>query len=167
MMNAGHEVYLYGLEGSDAPCTEFINIMTTREQERYFAKHDFTKSVFPIVWEIDQPYFAITNARAALEIAKRTKPKDFVCIIGGSAQATIQAGLQGLPLIVCEYGIGYYGTFAKFRAFESYSHMHHVIGKQSGYNNDPDGSAYDVVIPNYWDVEDFPLDRARATMLCI
>ena len=49
-----------------------------------------------------------------------------------------------------EYGIGYEGTFSRYRAFESYSHMHMVWGKQSP-TKDVDGKFYDVVIPNYFD----------------
>ena len=53
-----------------------------------------------------------------------------------------------------EYGIGYNGTFAKFRVYESYSHMHKIWGAQGGY--DPEGKFYDVVIPNYLNPADYP-----------
>ena len=51
--------------------------------------------------------------------------------------------------MVVEYGIGYNGTFAKYRVFESYAHMHKIWGAQGGF--DPDGKFYDVVIPNYFE----------------
>ena len=40
-------------------------------------------------------------------------------------------------VMVVEYGIGYNGTFAKYRVFESYAHMHKIWGAEGGF--DPDG----------------------------
>jgi glycosyltransferase involved in cell wall biosynthesis len=61
--------------------------------------------------------------------------------------------------MVVEYGIGYNGTFAKYRVFESYAHMHKVWGAQGGY--DPDGKFYDAVIPNYLDPADYPFKAEK------
>ena len=58
-----------------------------------------------------------------------------------------------------EYGIGYNGTFAKYRVFESYAHMHKIWGAQGGY--DPDGKFYDAVIPNYLNPNDYPFKAEK------
>ena len=51
------------------------------------------------------------------------------------------------------YGVGYFGTFARFRVFETYSHQAAVYGTQS---REPDSFAYDAVIPNSYDPDEFP-----------
>ena len=40
----------------------------------------------------------------------------------------------GGDVMTVEYGIGYNGTFAKYRVFESYAHMHKIWGAQGGYD---------------------------------
>jgi glycosyltransferase involved in cell wall biosynthesis len=60
-----------------------------------------------------------------------------------------------------EWGIGYEGTFAKYRVFESYAWMHAVYGMQRGAGC-ADGGAFDAVIPNFFDVADFPFAEERS-----
>jgi hypothetical protein len=48
-------------------------------------------------------------------------------------------------LLAVEFGIGYPGSFAKYRVFESYAWMHTTYGAQRGA--DIDGVWYDAVIP--------------------
>ena len=64
------------------------------------------------------------------------------------------ANAVGTDVMVVEYGIGYNGTFAKYRVFESYAHMHKIWGAEGGFN--PDGRFYDTVIPNYLNPADYP-----------
>jgi len=96
----------------------------------------------------------MTNNRAAAEINKRKQPGDFVCLIMGTINIPL-AQQVGEDVAVVEYGIGYNGTFAKYRVYESYAHMHKIWGAQGGF--DPDGKFYDAVIPNYLNPADYPL----------
>ena len=106
--------------------------------------------MFPIEWDENLPYWKTMNNNAIAEIKKRGKPKDFVCLIGGSCQSPI---VNALPEYLCmEFGVGYKGIYAPFRVFESYAWMHHVYGLQKIEN----GQSYDCVIPNYFDPLDFP-----------
>jgi len=75
-------------------------------------------------------------------------------VMMGSLNASI-AEAVGNDVMVVEYGIGYNGTFAKYRVFESYAHMHKVYGAEGGF--DPDGRFFDSVISNYLDPADYPL----------
>ncbi len=84
-----------------------------------------------------------------MEIKKRGTARDFVCIIGGNCQRVLE---EQLPQTVVEFGIGYEGSFAKFRVFESYAWMHYTYGKIDRIDN---GRFFDAVIPNYWDLDDF------------
>jgi len=57
--------------------------------------------------------------------------------------------------LTCEPGIGYRGTFAKYRAFESAYLMNFVYGSQHPFES-INGNYYDRVIPNYFEAEHFP-----------
>jgi glycosyltransferase involved in cell wall biosynthesis len=56
-----------------------------------------------------------------------------------------------------EYGVGYGGTFSKYKVFESYAWMHMHYGAASYHNlHAATGNWWDVVIPGYLDPEMFP-----------
>lgn len=159
-MSLGHEVYHYGTEGSNPPCTEHITIMTKEDQKRFFGDHDWHTDFFNIEWNGSLPYWQHANINAASEINKRKQKRDFVCLIGGDCQKEISDLVGESMTINVEFGIGYKGAFAKYRAFESYAQMHKVymFGK-NGYNTD--GGNYDAVIPNYFDPDDFPFGAEK------
>ena len=157
MSSLGHEVFHYGVEGSEVQdCTEDITIMSSAEQEGFFGKYN-PGALYEVDWSGKAPYWQLINERAAVEINKRKQPGDFVCIIMGTLNQPI-AGLIN-DLMIVEYGIGYNGTFANYRVFESYAHMHKVWGAQGGY--DPDGKFYDAVIPNYLNPDDYPFKAEK------
>ena len=165
LMGMGHTVYLYGAEGSDAPCTEFIQTHTLKDireawgngdnrfeigydwQNNEF-RHDFNKERT----EATKKYFA----KAIEEINKRKKPDDFLMITQGVYQREIDKAV-GLYLTI-EPGIGYRGSYAKFRAFES-SYLQNFTYGSEFPKQSINGRFYDRVIPNYYDPKDFPGDQ--------
>jgi len=150
MKSLGHEVLLYASEDNDAPCDELITVVTKAEQVEWFGDFDFKQDFFTIGWQGNEPYWATTNTRIASEIKQRARPRDFVCIVGGTCQQGIASSLPGMAVV--EIGIGYNGTFAPYRVFESYAHMHWIYGtERSDY-----GRFFDAVIPNYFDPAEFP-----------
>ncbi len=153
MKSLGHTVYHYGCEGSDVECDEHVQIMSQAEQESFFGKYN-PGALYEVDWSGRAPYWTMTNNRAAAEINKRKQPGDFVCLIMGTINIPL-AQQVGEDVAVVEYGIGYNGTFAKYRVYESYAHMHKIWGAQGGF--DPDGKFYDAVIPNYLNPADYPL----------
>jgi glycosyltransferase involved in cell wall biosynthesis len=106
-------------------------------------------------------HWVVTNHRAIAEIAKRAEPRDFICIIGGTCQEAIGGAFP--DMLTVEFGIGYSGVFAKHRVFESYAWMHAVHGAHTtlpGIMSDR-GRFFDAVIPNYFEVEDFPFSAEK------
>jgi glycosyltransferase involved in cell wall biosynthesis len=155
MTSLGHTVYLYASEDNQASVTELVPVISKQKQREFFGDNDHTKTFFNLKWNADDPSWAHMNARAVQEIRKRIGPRDFVCLIGGVCQQPIA---QAFPQhFAVEYGVGYTGTFSKFRVFESYAHMHYV----HGYQHDDNGNFYDTVIPNYYDVAEFPFTPAQ------
>ena len=129
-----------------------MTILSKAEQEGFFGRYD-PNALYEVDWSGRAPYWQLTNERAAAEINKRKRPGDFVCLIMGTINIPL-ANAVGTDVMVVEYGIGYNGTFAKYRVFESYAHMHKIWGAEGGY--DPEGKFYDVVIPNYLNPADYP-----------
>jgi hypothetical protein len=86
----------------------------------------------------------------------RAEAHDFLLCTFGHAHSPIA---EKLPfLIPVESGIGYPTTFAKHRVFESYAWMHYIYGTEK---RDTSPNFYDVVIPNYLDVADYPFEPQK------
>lgn len=155
MHEAGHTVFHYGGEGSDAPCAEHITLLTKAEREQYFHSN-WEAGEFPdMEFNANLPYWMVMNARAIRAIHDRIRPLDVLCMIAGLSQGPITNAFPNNPSI--EYGVGYEGVTAKFRCFESHAWRHHVYGLR----NERNGSWYDTVIGNYYDPADFPLGERK------
>jgi hypothetical protein len=149
MKQAGHTVYLYSGEFNTTPCNEHIPIVMDWEREEFLNGRHYTHGSF------DQytPLWMKFNTVAAEEIRKRAEKKDFVCIIGGTANKPLADLLP--EFMVVEFGIGYPGTFAKYRVFESYAWMHTVYGTTATNAATLDGKFFDAVISGYVDPDEF------------
>ena len=153
MTDLGHDVILYASEENEARVTELVTVITKDKQREIFGDGDHTKDFFNITWGIHDPGWVEMNTNTVRAMAERIKPRDFICVIGGVCQKVIADAFPNNMTV--EYGIGYSGTFAKYRVFESYAHLHYVHGLQ----NDDNGNFYDTVIPNYYDKEEFPFSE--------
>lgn len=151
MKSLGHTVYLYASEDNDAECDELIACITKKEQIETLGNNDWKKTFFNVNWDPNHSSWQIMNGRVIEEMKKRIEEKDFICLIGGNCQMQIAHAFPAH--ISVEFGIGYRGVFSNFKVFESYSWMHHVYGLMKQDN----GSWYDAVIPNYFDVNQFEL----------
>lgn len=161
LMSAGHTVYLYGVEGSNAPCSEFIQISSLSDLQEVYGEgvdnelgYDYKKNFFK--QNFNEPYNKQTLAffdKAVEEINKRKKPDDFLLCTAGYQQKTI-ADRVGL-FLTCEPGIGYTGVFSRFKAFESSFQQNYIYGWQNQASGSANGNNYDVVVPNYFDTNDF------------
>lgn len=157
MMKArGHTVFLYGGEQNEAPCTSHVVCVSEAERAAHVGQGHFTSASF----DASLPFWRKANATMAAEIKARALPQDFVCLIGGVAQKPIADALPNM--ISVEYGIGYGGTFSKYRVFESYAWMHTIYGAETmGRPHDADGKWFDAVIPGYLDPAMFPFSAEK------
>jgi len=156
MRSLGHQVFLYGGEKNEAPCTEHIVCVSEADRAAHVGDNHFTSASF----DYNLPFWTNANAKMAAEISRRAEKQDFVCVIGGYAQKQIADALP--HMITVEFGVGYGGTFSKFRVFESYAWMHVCYGAATmGKPHDADGNWWDVVIPGYLDPAQFPFSAEK------
>lgn len=156
MKDRGHTVFLYGGEKNEAPCDEHIVCVTEGDRAAHVGDAHFTSASF----DYNLPFWQKANAKAAAEISRRAEKEDFVCVIGGYAQKQIADALP--HMITVEFGVGYGGSFSKYRVFESYAWMHLCYGAARG--GDPhgvDGQWWDTVIPGYLDPVMFPFSEKK------
>lgn len=149
MHNLGHEVFLYAGEEVEAPVTELITCVGEDQRAAAVATvPHYTQYPF------EGPLWNGFNHNAIKEISKRIQQKDFICLIGGTAQKPIADAFPEHMSV--EFGVGYGGVFSKYRVFESYAWMHSVY---AAYQNPTtiDGKFFDVVINGYLEPEMFPM----------
>lgn len=152
MMKAlGHTVFLYAGEQNEAPCDELITCISESERWVAVGENHYTSASF----DTSLKHWRMFNAAAIAGVLARAQPKDFLCLIGGFAQKPIADALP--EMMAVEFGIGYGGSFAQYRVFESYAWMHTCYGAASGGQpHSIDGKWFDAVIPGYLDPADFP-----------
>lgn len=148
MKSLGHTVYLYASEENEAPCDELVTVIHKEEIETLLGAADNTPYQYAYIEEWS-PLFQLANARAAKEIAKRKRPRDFICLIGGGSQKFVCDAHPDLMAV--EYSIGYKGSFSPYRVFESVAWRHYTYGMQ-GID---DGRNFDEVIPIFFDPDEF------------
>ena len=151
MMTArGHEVIHYGHEDSDLDCTEHVTVTTNADLEKAYGSYDWRKNFF--TFDTGDHAYQTFYRNGIEEVGKRKQKYDFILPFWGSGTRPI---CDAHPdLITVEPGIGYAGGhWANWKVFESYAMMHAYQGLHNvGMCNQ---SWYDIVIPNYFDLEDF------------
>jgi len=161
LLSLGHEVFYYGAEGSDVPCMEFIQTHTLSNirkewgdgDNRFEIGYDWKSGEFRHDFNtIKTPTTQRFYDTCIKEINLRMRPDDFLLVTQGYYHKPI-ADKVGLYL-TCEPGIGYRGSWSRFRAFESSYIQNFTYGSEHP-RQCINGSYYDRVIPNYFDSGDF------------
>jgi len=174
LMNLGHEVYVYGAEGGDVPCTEYVVTHTLKDirdtwgdgDNRFEIGYDWKSTMFR--HDINKEPTECTKKfykNAITEISKRKQPDDFLMIMQGYFNKGIADAVD--LFLTMEPGIGYRGSVPNlasgktvWRGFESSYIMNATYGKE-----DPgecrNGAHYDRVFPNYFDDKDFTFSAEK------
>jgi glycosyltransferase involved in cell wall biosynthesis len=150
MKSRGHTIIHYGHEDSDVICDEHVTVLTNRDFEISYGSHDWKNNFFK--FDTNDHAYQTFFRNAIIEVGKRKQKYDFILPFWGSGVRPI---CDAHPdLITVEPGIGYAGGhWARWKIFESYAIYHAYCGlKNVGQCNQ---DWYEVVIPNYFDLEDF------------
>ena len=150
MGERGHTIYHYGHEDSDAPYAENVTVITNDVWGKVYGTHDYKSKLF--TYDINDEAYQTFYKNAITEISKRKKKNDFILPFWG---AGVRPVCDAHPdLITVEPGIGYAeGHWAQWKVFESYAIYHAYCGLTSVGTCQQ--SNYDVVIPNYFDLDEF------------
>jgi len=150
MTTRGHHVIHYGHEDSDVLCTEHVTVTENKDLVRAYGNYDWRKGFFK--FDVNDPAYTVFYSRAIRQIRARAEKYDFVLPFFGAGHRPV---CDALPeLITVEPGIGYSsGHWAKWKVFESYAIYHAYCGIDSVGTCKQNW--YEVVIPNYFDLEDF------------
>ena len=150
MTERGHTVIHYGHEDSDLQCSEHVTVLTNDDFKISYGSHDWRKTFFKFNTN-DHAYRKFYD-NAIREVSQRKRSNEFILPFWGSGVRPICDAHQ--DLICVEPGIGYAGGhWARWKVWESYAIYHAYCGLKNVGNCNQDW--YDVVIPNYFDVEDF------------
>lgn len=148
----GHTVIHYGHEDSRVDCDEHVTVTRRYDLSKSYRNHDWRTQGFP-AYRLDDWAYRTFFAKTIAALHERKERGDFLlCTFGSNHKPVADAHPD---MIICEPGIGYpNGGFAKFRVFESYSIMHAYLGQRciEAMSNE---MWYDVVIPNFFDLDDF------------
>lgn len=150
MQPLGWDVVLYAGEHNDAPVAEHVQLISEAERSAWFGE-GFDTVLTPLRWDAEMPYWRTQAARARAAIKQRASERDLILISTGT-QWPIRDAFPFPSRIVCEPFVGYEGVATEFRAFESATFMHTVYAKRGIV----DGRDPDAVIPNYFDMDEFP-----------
>jgi glycosyltransferase involved in cell wall biosynthesis len=149
----GHTVFHYGNELSHLDCDE--NVVVTQAED--IGPPEQSGS-FDAKGKTYDKFYRNTIA----EIWQRKEKNDFLlCMWGAGHKPVADATNINSDLIVVEPGIGYPGGFfAPYKVFESYAVMHayHGLGAVGSADR---MNWYDVVIPNYYDPDDFTFKQNK------
>ena len=151
MMKArGHEIIHYGHEESNLVCDEHVTVLTSDDWKKSYGDHDWRKHFFK--FDTNDYAYRTFYKNAIEEVGKRKQKNDFILPFWGSG---VRPVCDAHPDLICvEPGIGYAGGhWARWKIFESYAVYHAYYGLESVGTCKQDW--YDVVIPNYFDPDDF------------
>jgi glycosyltransferase involved in cell wall biosynthesis len=169
LLSLGHDVFYYGAEGSDVPCTQFIQTHSLKDirtdygdgDNRFEIGYNWKQCDFRHDFNTERKPSTQRFHHAAIDaISKNRCDDDFLLCTQGSHQSPIANALK--LFLTCEPGIGYRGSVkGRFRAFESSYIQNFTYGSEAPFQC-VNGNYYDRVIPNYFDPDDIEFSAEKS-----
>ena len=149
----GHQVFFYGAEGSNPPCTEMINIVPAELMKAGLEME--TTGVPKAAWcnYADSPTWRSFIENGRRELQKRYQTGDIALIGFGRFQEFVTE-----VELYCEFICGYSGIFTKHKVFPSHAWRHYLYGE---LKMESTPNWFDAVIPHYLDLNDFPVQTKK------
>lgn len=165
LLSKGHRVFLYGTGECDIehPNFTFVQCATMEELRAQWGDPGNNEGL-GYNWRQEQfrqdlnggpsPLGKTFIERAKQAIRKTIKGDHFLLCTQGSYHQSISEEFQ--LFLTVEPGVGYSGTVNRLAAFESNFLRSYIAGARCGGNSSDDGDFYQRVIPNYFDLDEFP-----------
>lgn len=155
MQSVGYNVVHYGIAGADSGAHEQVDILSVdqwNEIRHNLLYKQYGRAVSPADFigdlaNVGNDLYKTFNNILHEELRKRIQPQDIICLPFGHAH---EQAIHSLPESKIETGIGYPGAYQPFKVFESQAWYHYNLGK-----NTINGSDYNWVIPNYYDITEW------------
>jgi glycosyltransferase involved in cell wall biosynthesis len=146
LKSLGLKSILYANEGSSHDCDRMETILSNEERQQYFGADENWKSGGQFN-NNDKQGGELFDQRVieAVESNKGNATLDILLVTYGYGHKAI---VDATGLTAIETGIGYSGTFARFRVYESYAWLHVL-------NGDTHVNHYHTVIPNCYYPSEF------------
>ncbi len=146
-----NKLIFYGSEDNDVEADEHVTLFTKRDLKKTYGDHDIKKDYY--TFDANDHVNNKFNTLGSIEVVDRIESNnDIVLLFWGLGHKPIADAVDSHGIGICvEPGIGYDNSFRNFRVFESYAIFHYTMGIAK--NMQPD--MYDVVIPNYFNLDDF------------
>jgi glycosyltransferase involved in cell wall biosynthesis len=159
MMRAqGFDVFHYGVGDENPGATEHVELVDRVTQEDLL-RHDFSDPAKFIGDDanIQHPMYILFNRRLARVLKQTVAKDDIVCLPFGLGHIL---GTRQHAGINVETGIGYPSAFEPFRIYESNAWAAWHASREKKH-----GAEYHWVIPNYFEVQDWPLGTGERKYL--
>jgi glycosyltransferase involved in cell wall biosynthesis len=153
MQPQGYETLVYASDRDDSG-GKLVTCITSEQQEYFLSEYDWHKSgaYYKIPFDDKLPIWRFFIKNVIKKLKENYSSGDLILISSPIYYKPLQREFPTARII--EYGVGYPTILAPYRVFESESWRNYCYGS----NHVPDHSYMnDVVIPNYYDTDRFPL----------
>ena len=161
MQPFGYTTLVYGSDANDS-CGETVPCITQKQQDYFLSDYDWYTSgmYYKIPFDESLPIWRFFIKNVIKNLKRRYSVGDLILISSPIYYKPIQREFPEAKIV--EYGIGYPTVLAPYRVFESDAWRNFCYGSNPihdlGYMND-------AVIPNYYDVSQFPLVKKKEDYL--
>lgn len=153
----GERVVHYGVEGAEV-AAETVDLMTQTEHVALLGHeyHATGSGFYGDDATEGSPVYQAFNFAAREALRDRVEPGDVILFPFGHAHGPLARLPWPDGVHLLESGIGYYDCLLPNRVYESEAARHGTMGREGRHGVDLDTSRREWVIPNYYDLEEWP-----------